>query len=114
VCGQVREVSLLQFQARVNGRTAHVKFFPSRVVWTVAGASSRTEMVPVIAISAIMTSKMANSKWSLIVLTNGKTIEFVVDKAIADQAASILQELVGERPAPVDNAAPPSRQRRPR
>ena len=95
-------MSLLQFQARVNGRTAHVKIFPNRVVWTVAGASSRTEMVPVVAISAIMTGKTANSKWSLVVLTNGKMIEFVVDKAIAEQAAPILQELIAEQAAPVD------------
>jgi hypothetical protein len=89
-----RDASLIQFHARIDDRWAHVKIFPSRIAWTVSGVSRVSEMVPVTSISSVLASKSANSKWSLVVLTTGKSIEFLVDKHIAQKAARLVDELV--------------------
>ena len=53
-----------------------------------------SEMVPVTSISSVLASKSTNSKWSLVVLTTGKSIEFLVDKQTAQRAARLVDELV--------------------
>ena len=85
---------MIQFRARIDDRWAHVKIFPGRIAWTVSGVSRVSEMVPVTSISSVLASKSANSKWSLVVLTTGKSIEFLVDKQIARKAARLVDELV--------------------
>ena len=89
-----RDASLIQFHARIDDRWAFVKIFPSRIAWTVSGVSRVSEMVPVTSISSVLASKSANSKWSLVVLTTGKSIEFLVDKQTAQRAARLVDELV--------------------
>ena len=104
----MRDMSLMQFAARVHGRSAHVKILTNRIVWTVSGVSRTSEMVPVSSISSVVTEKSVNSKWSLVVLTTGKAVEFRVDKTIARRAALLVEDLVATQSPPTIDAAPPS------
>ena len=104
----MRNLSLMQFHARVHGRSAHVKILPNRIVWTVSGVSRISEMVPVTSISSVVTAKSVNSKWSIVVLTSGKAVEFLVDKTTAQRAAVLVEDLVATQSPSVTNSAPPS------
>ena len=87
---------------------AHVKILTNRIVWTVSGVSRTSEMVPVSSISSVVTEKSVNSKWSLVVLTTGKAVEFRVDKTIARRAALLVEDLVATQSLPTITDAPQS------
>ncbi len=99
------DAPLMLFEAHVAGQRADVKILSTRIVWSAAGCRSVTEMVPLTAIASVGTSKSQRGRWSLVVNANGKTIEFLVDEAVAEQATTMLQLLVARQPPPTNTDA---------
>jgi hypothetical protein len=78
------------------------------MVWSRSRSNEVTEMVPIGAISSIAAGKTGAGKWRLVIVANGKPIEFVVDKNTAQSASQMLEELVAAQPVPLTNNPPAS------
>jgi hypothetical protein len=100
--------ALMRFRSSVGGRPAYVRIFSGRIDWAVLGSDRVTELVPLSAISSIEEIRTGPTTSSLVVCANGKTIEFQVESAIADEALPLLQQLSADQPSSLDGGAPPS------
>lgn len=98
------ESQLMQFTSHIAGKRADVRIFTTRVQWTIRGHQQVVRMLPLWAISAIDTRRAMPRKSTLTVASNAGAIEFRVDKAIAEQAATTLTKLVTQQEPPtLDN-----------
>lgn len=94
------ESQLMQFASHVAGKRADVRIFTTRVQWTVRGHQHVVRMLPLWAISAVGTRRALPGKSTLTVASSAGVIEFRVDKAIAEQAATTLTQLVTQQEPP--------------
>ena len=116
--------SLLEFTSHIDGKNAIVQIFADRVEYTkpgrvtltrLAGASvtmgaslkatgirtgGEAEMIPIKNISSVNTAKDGLRFHKVVITASNATIEFRVDKAVADTAKVLLSQLMlGTHPA---------------
>ena len=117
-------VALLEFTSHVDGKNAKVQLFPDRVEWakpgrvsltrltgasmtlgsTLAATGIRTggsaEMIAVKNITSVQSAKDGLRFHKVIITAAGNTIEFRVDKAVADAARVLISQLIlGSHPS---------------
>lgn len=84
---------LMKFKSHIEGKNADVEILTDRIDWSRAGRRRGTEMMPVKAISSVMTKKEGFSS-KVVVVASGNTLEFKVDRATAEKAKELLTQLV--------------------
>lgn len=100
---------LMQFRSRVAGRNANVRILTNRVEWSTARRHPVTEMLPLTAISSVSTNRNRFTR-NIAVVTSRSTINFRVDKSIAEQATTLVRELLAQQPPPLaDNSQQPQK-----
>ena len=100
------ESQLMQFTSQVAGKHVDVEILTSRLQWTVRGHRQVVRMLPLWAISSVETSRALAGKSKLTVSLTAGVIEFKVGKAIAEQAKTMLTQLVTQRePLELDDTA---------
>lgn len=109
---------LMEFKSHIDGKNADVAIYQDRIEWSrdgrvsltrvaagaaTAGASllktgvrkgGGSEMIPIRSISSVTAQKDGLINWKVVVIASGNTIEFRVDKSTANQAKSLLTQLV--------------------
>ena len=68
--------------------------------WTVRGRGEVIEMLPIGAITSVVTKKVLPGRAMLTVSSGVRAIEFRVKRATAEQAATVLTQIVAQLPAP--------------
>ena len=116
--------ALLEFTSHVDGKNAKVQIFPDRVEWAKPGKVSLTrltgasmtlgaslvatgirtggsaEMIAVKNITSVVSSKDGLRFHKVVITASGNTIEFRVDKAVADAARVLISQLIlGSHPS---------------
>ena len=94
------ESQLMHFTSLVAGKRADVRIFATRVQWTVREHQQVVRMLPLWAISSVDTRRALAGKLTLTVASRAGAIEFRIDKAIAQQAATTLTQLVTQQEPP--------------
>ena len=125
--------ALLEFTSHVDGKNAMVQIFPDRVEWTkpgkvtltrLAGASvtfgaslaatglrtgGSAEMIAVKNITSVQSAKDGLRFHKVVIVTSGNTIEFRVDKAVADATRLLISQLVlGSHPSQLRHSNEPA------
>lgn len=130
---------LMSFKSHVDGKNAEVAIYHDRVEWSQAGKvglgkaalgaatmgaslaatgirkGGSSEVLPVRAITSVTASKDGMRYHKVTIIVTGNTIEFRCDKAEAEQAKSLLTQLMlgshpaqqTAAPAPAPTYAPP-------
>jgi hypothetical protein len=116
--------ALFEFTSHVDGKNAKVQIFPDRVEWAKPGKVSLTrltgasmtlgaslvatgirtggsaEMIAVKNITSVLSSKDGLRFHKVVITASGNTIEFRVDKAVADAARVLISQLIlGSHPS---------------
>ena len=124
--------SLYNFKSHIGGKNADVNIFADRIEWSLEGALSKAKALGAIATGGIslaatgIRKKGANSEmitvksltsvtverdglrfWKVTVTASGNLIDFRCDRSEAEQAKSILTQLmVGTHPAQLKPTSP--------
>ena len=116
--------ALLEFTSHVDGKNAKVQIFPDRVEWAKPGKVSLTrlagaqltlgaslaatgirtggsaEMIAVKNITSVQSAKDGLRFHKVVITASGNTIEFRVDKIVADAARVLISQLIlGSHPS---------------
>jgi hypothetical protein len=123
--------SLLEFTSHIDGKNAIVQIFADRVEYTKPGRVTLTrlaggaatmgaslmatgirtggeaEMIPIKNITSVNTGKDGLRYHKVVITASNATIEFRVDKAVADAAKVLLSQLMlGTHPAQLTTSSP--------
>jgi hypothetical protein len=97
----------MRFTSHAAHVKAEVKIFSTHVQWSVRGCDDVVRMLPVGAITSVVTRRAMPGKSTLIVSHGSGSTAFRVRKPIGEQAVIVLTELVaGLQPAPVNDSIP--------
>ena len=131
--------SLYHFKSHIEGKNADVNIFADRIEWHREGGMSKakalgamatgglslaatgirhkggSEMIPVKSMTSVMTERDGLRFWKVTVTASGSSVDFRCDKSEAEQAKSVLTQLMlGNHPsqqvpsAPAVSASTPS------
>ncbi len=95
---------LMQFSARVGRSSACVRIKSSRLEWSLVGRQWVIQMAPLASISAVST-ETGLSRSNLFVTTTLGVADFCVDPDTAEQARTLLTQLIAAAQAQPDAAA---------
>jgi hypothetical protein len=93
------DAQLMRFDSHVEGRPAEVKILASRIEWKFDGHHRVTQMLPTAAIASVESQRAGIGKTKIVVLSQGDTVEFRLDKTIAAEVKTILDRVVTQQPA---------------
>jgi hypothetical protein len=95
----VREAPLLQFNSHISGKSADVRIVTDRLEWFLAGRKPVTDMLVLTGRSSV-SIKRDGVKWKLIVRSGSRTVEFRVDRSVAELAQDKLAQLIDAAESP--------------
>ena len=124
--------SLYNFKSHIVGKNADVDIFADRIEWNLEGGISKakalgalatggislaatgirkkganSEMIPVKSLTSVTAGRDGLRFWKVTVTTSGNSIDFRCDRSEAEQAKSILTQLmVGTHPAQLKPTSP--------
>ena len=84
---------IIKFRARLNGGRALVRVSRDRIEWSVSDHRLAVEAIPMTLITAVST-KPGWFRSTLIVKTQERTVEFRVDRNLADETRALIQLLM--------------------
>ena len=125
--------SLYHFKSHVSGKNADVNIFVDRIEWLRDGGMSKgkalgalatggmsivatglrhkggSEMIPVKSMTSVMTERDGLVYWKVTVTASGNSVDFRCTKLEAEQAKSVLTQLMlGTHPTQVKSSVSPS------
>jgi hypothetical protein len=96
----MQEIKLMQFASHIAGKRADVRILASRVQWTVRGRQHVIDVIPIGAIESVAAKRARPGKSMLTISSQASAIQFRVKRAVAEQAAAMLTDLVSQQVIP--------------
>lgn len=125
--------SLYHFKSHIEGKNADVNIFVDRIEWFREGGMSKakalgamatgglslaatgirhkggSEMIPVKSMTSVLTERDGLRFWKVTVTASGNSVDFRCDKSEAEQAKSVLTQLMlGTHPAQSSSSPAPA------